>query len=180
MAVRIAVLNPPFKADWKRKNINLGFSPEKQGKMAFVKVYIHAVWGTKKRYPFLTKEIRDKVITHIKENANSKQIYIDRLNGYTDHLHCLFGLNADTSIAKTLQLLKGESAYWINKQLLTKTKFEWADEYYASSVSESELVSIRTYIVNQEEHHKKVLFSHEYEEFISRFANNIMAKAKNS
>jgi putative transposase len=137
--------------------------------MSFVKVMIHAVWGTKNRYPFLTKEVKEKVISHIIENAKTKQIFIDRLNGHTEHLHCLFGLNADTSIAKTLQLLKGESAFWINKQQLTASKFEWADEYFAVSVSESIIDKIRTYIDGQEEHHQKVTFTKEYEEFISKY-----------
>ncbi len=130
---------------------------------------IHAVWSTKNRYPFLTKEVKEKVMSHIKENAQTKQIFIDRLNGHTEHLHCLFGLNADTSIAKTLQLLKGESAFWINKQQLTASKFEWADEYFAVSVSESIVDKVRAYIDGQEEHHKKVTFSHEYEDFISKY-----------
>lgn len=137
--------------------------------MSFVKVMIHAVWGTKNRYPFLTKEVKEKVVSHIKENAKIKQIYIDRLDGHTEHLHCLFGLNADTSIAKTLQLLKGESAFWINNQQLTTSKFEWADEYFAVSVSESIVDKVRAYIDGQEEHHKKVTFTKEYEEFISKY-----------
>ncbi len=138
--------------------------------MSFVQVMIHAVWGTKSRYPFLTKEIKLKVITHIKENAHKKQIFIDRLNGHTDHLHCLFGLNADMSISKTLRLLKGESAFWINNQQFTNSKFEWADEYFAVSVSESMLDKVRAYIDNQEEHHKKATFMQEYEEFIKKYS----------
>ena len=138
--------------------------------MSFVKVMIHAVWGTKSHYPFLTKAIKPKVIAHIKENAHKKQIFIDRLNGHTDHLHCLFGLNADMSIAKTLQLLKGESAFWVNNQQLTVSKFEWADEYFAASVSESMLDKVRAYIDNQEEHHKKITFVQEYEEFIKKYS----------
>ena len=137
--------------------------------MSFVKVMIHAVWGTKNRYPFLTEGIRQKVITHIKANACEKQICIVRLNGDTEHLHCLFGLNADMSIAKVLQLLKGESAYWINKQQLTALKFEWADEYYAVSVSESALDKVKCYIDNQENHHKKISFSQEYDEFLKNY-----------
>ena len=134
---------------------------------------IHVVWGTKNRHPFLTKELREKVITHIKENALVKQIYIDRLNGHTNHLHCLLGLNADTSIAKTLQLIKGESAHWINQQKLTKSKFEWADEYYAISVSISNLNNVRTYIDHQEEHHKKTTFMQEYESYINEISLKI-------
>lgn len=130
---------------------------------------IHAVWGTKNRHPFLTKEIKEIVISHIKENAKTKQIHIDRLNGHTEHLHCLFGLNADTSIAKTLQLIKGESAFWINKQQLTFSKFEWADEYFAVSVSESMIDKVRVYIDGQEEHHKNMTFTQEYEEFIKKY-----------
>jgi len=129
--------------------------------MSYVRVWIHAVWGTKSHRPVLTKEIREQVVHHIRENARKKEIYIDRLNGYTEHLHCLFGLNADMSVAKSLQLMKGECAYWINKEKVTPAKFEWADEYYAVSVSESALGSVRTYIDNQESHHTKAPFAEE-------------------
>jgi REP element-mobilizing transposase RayT len=79
------------------------------------------------------------------------------MNRVEDHIHVLFELNADLSIAKTLQLIKGESSYWINKQSLIKNKFEWADEYYAVSVSESLVPKVRNYINIQEEHHRKKL-----------------------
>lgn len=140
--------------------------------MAFVKIMIHAVWGTKNREPFLTKDIRPVVIDHIKQNARTKEIYIDRLNGYTEHLHCLFGLNADMSVAKAIQLIKGESAFWINNQKLTRSKFEWADEYFAVSVSESMLDKVRSYIDGQEEHHEKKTFQQEYNEFIANYKFN--------
>ena len=136
--------------------------------MSYVRVWIHAVWGTKNREPLLTKEIRPRLVSHIRENARQKQVYIDRLNGYTEHLHCLFGLNADMTIAKTLQLIKGESAYWVNKEKVTPARFEWADEYYAVSVSESALDDVRAYIDNQEEHHKKRTYAEEVEEFLQR------------
>lgn len=134
--------------------------------MSYVRVWIHAVWGTKNREHLLAREIRPRVLSHIRDNASQKQIYVDKLNGYTDHLHCLFGLNADMTLAKTLQLIKGESAYWINKEKVTPVKFEWANEYYAVSVSESALEDVRAYIDNQEEHHKKTTFAEEVEEFL--------------
>jgi len=137
--------------------------------MSFVKVMIHAVWGTKNHEPFLTKEIRTKLVQHIKENAKAKGIYIDEINGYLDHLHCIFGLNADLSISKTMQLIKGESAHWMNKDKITKNKFEWADEYFAVSVSESMLNKVKVYVRNQEEHHKKKTFMQEVEEFNSKY-----------
>jgi putative transposase len=131
--------------------------------MAFVKVMVHSVWGTKNRMPFLTKEIRLIVIEHIRSNAVKKGIFIDTIGGDTDHLHCLFGLNADMSVAKVLQLIKGESAFWINSQKITQLKFAWADEYFASSVSEANLPIVRAYINNQEEHHRSKSFQEECE-----------------
>ena len=137
--------------------------------MPFIKVWIHLVWSTKNREPYLDKSIRQNVFAHIKENARKKDIYIDFINGYTDHIHCLISLGLDQTIAKTVQLLKGESSFWINKQQLTKQRFEWQDEYFAVSVSESVVDRVRDYIRNQEEHHKHKTFQQEYEEFISKY-----------
>ena len=55
----------------------------------------------------------------------------------------------------------------INKDGLTEHKFEWQDEYYATSVSESILNKVRTYIKNQEEHYSKKTFQDEFDELIS-------------
>jgi hypothetical protein len=52
---------------------------------------------------------------------------------------------------------------------LTKEKFEWQDEYFAVSVSESIVDKVRDYINNQEEHHKKKTFQEEYDEFMIKF-----------
>lgn len=68
-----------------------------------------------------------------------------------------------------MQLIKGESSYWINKQKLTPEKFEWQDEYFAVSVSESNIDIVRDYIKNQEEHHRHKTFADEYDELIEKF-----------
>lgn len=138
--------------------------------MPFVKVYLHCVWSTKNRIPYLnTIELRQKVWNHIRENAIRKGIFIDFINGYSDHCHCLISLGVDQNIQKVIQLIKGESSFWINKNELTKEKFQWQEEYFAVSVSESILDKVRDYIKNQEEHHKKKSFQEEYDEFILKY-----------
>ncbi|HTM64696.1 MAG TPA: transposase [Flavipsychrobacter sp.] len=52
---------------------------------------------------------------------------------------------------------------------LIASKFEWQDEYFAVSVSESILDRVREYIKNQEEHHRKKTFQEEYDEFLKRY-----------
>lgn len=142
--------------------------------MPFIKIWVHLVWATKKRQPFLTKDIRLKVFTHIRENALKKNIYVDFVNGYTDHVHCLISLNQDQTIAKVAQLIKGESSFWINKNNLCSEYFEWQDDYFAVSVSESGINRVREYIKNQETHHAAKTFQQEYDEFIEKYGFNVM------
>ena len=137
--------------------------------MGYVKVWIHLVWATKKREPLLTKDIRQKVFDHIKENARAKNIYIDFINGHIDHVHILISLSAEQTISKIVQLIKGESSFWINKNNLTSQKFEWQDDYFAVSISESGINRVRDYIKYQEEHHQKKTFQQEYEEFMEKY-----------
>ena len=138
--------------------------------MPFTKVYIHFVWSTKNREPFLdSKELRLKVWNHIRENAKSKGIFLNFVSGHSDHCHCLVSLGLDQTIQKIMQMIKGESSFWINKNQLTKQKFEWQDEYFAVSVSESMLEKVRNYIQNQEDHHRKKSFQEEYAEFLDKY-----------
>jgi putative transposase len=48
-----------------------------------------------------------------------------------------------------MQLIKGESAFWINKQKIIEHHFEWQDEYFAIGVSESKIDVVRNYIKNR-------------------------------
>lgn len=138
--------------------------------MPYIKTYIHFVWSTKNRYPYLnTYELRQKVWKHIKENATKKGIYVDFVNGYSDHCHCLVSLGTDQTLQKTMHLIKGESSFWINKHNLTTEKFEWQDEYFAASVSHSNIDRVRAYIKNQEKHHSNKSFKEEYDEIISKY-----------
>ena len=138
--------------------------------MPYLKVFIHFVWTTKDRLPLLrTKEIRKEVWKHIKENAKEKGIYIDTINGYSEHCHCLVSLGSGQTIERIVQLIKGESSFWINKQGLVQGKFAWQKEYFGVSVSESGVDKVRNYIKTQEEHHKLVSFTDEYNEFIEKY-----------
>lgn len=91
--------------------------------MSFIKINVHCVWSTKDRFPFLSnRNIQQLVWDHIRQNARSKGIYIDTINGHVDHCHCLISLGGDQSIQKVIQLIKGESSNWINKNGLIKKK----------------------------------------------------------
>ena len=76
-------------------------------------------------------------------------------------MHCLISLGKDQSIAKVSQLIKGESSFWINQNHIITEHFSWQDDYFAVSVSESQLQAVINYIKNQETHHAKKSFDDE-------------------
>jgi putative transposase len=65
----------------------------------------------------------------------------------------------------------------MNKNKMTPKQFEWQDDYFAVSVSESGVNQVREYIKNQEEHHAKKTFQEEYDEFMERYGFNILQKS---
>jgi REP element-mobilizing transposase RayT len=130
--------------------------------MSWVRVWVHMVFSTKYRRPFLhNRENRSKVFRHIEENAKRKGIWLDCVNGFSDHAHCLISLGREQTISKTAQLIKGESSFWINKNRLLDRKFAWQDDYWAVSVSEINVQAVRNYIRNQERHHQRTAFRDE-------------------
>mgnify|MGYP006165422455 CR=1 FL=1 len=137
--------------------------------MSYLKIWIHIVFSTKNREPLMSLETKQIVCDHIRANCKEKDIYLTAIDGHIDHIHCLISLGKDQSIAKVVQLIKGESSFWINKNSLTKTKFEWQDDYFAVSVSESQVEQVTAYINNQEEHHKKKTFTQEVNEFMQKY-----------
>jgi putative transposase len=138
--------------------------------MSWVRIWIHLVFSTKNRTPYLSsKEIRFSVFDHMKKNAEEKDIWLDCVGGYCDHVHCLLALGTIQSISKVANLIKGESSFWINKNSLLKEKFAWQDDYWAVSVSESHLTRVRAYIHSQELHHRNSLFDEEINLFMKKY-----------
>ncbi len=138
--------------------------------MSWVRIWIHLVFSTKNKTPFLnSKELRDTIFSHIAENAKEKEIWLDSANGYSDHIHCLISLGREQTISKVAQLIKGESSFWINNNKIIPGKFEWQDGFWAVSVSESHVLKVQKYIATQEEHHRKKSFKEEIDEFMEKY-----------
>jgi REP element-mobilizing transposase RayT len=117
----------------------------------------------------LRSNIRGKVFQHIRENAKEKKIHIDCINGIADHVHTLVLLSADRALSQMVQLIKGEASHWVNENSLLPVHFEWQEEYFAVSVSESAVEAVRKYIKGQDEHHRKMSFGEEYDVFMKKY-----------
>lgn len=132
---------------------------------AYTSLWVHAVWVTKDRKPHINPAIEQVVYRHITAELTQLGCHPIIINGTPDHIHCLFKLNTQKSIADIMKHIKGMSSYYINHNNLIPFKFTWQKGYAAFSVSKTELGRVYGYIKKQKQHHKIITIKQEMENF---------------
>lgn len=130
------------------------------------KIWIHAIWSTKKRLPLIHPSIETKIHHFMAEQFREQDCQLRIINGMPDHIHCLFLLSRQKSIAEVMKQIKGSSSHFINHNNMISEKFAWQTGYAAYSVSESVVERVFHYICNQKQHHSKKTFQQEYEAYL--------------
>lgn len=87
------------------------------------------------------------------------------VGGVADHVHALFALSRNYSIATIVREIKRTSSSWVKELSPRLGKFHWQNEYGAFSVSQSELGRVITYIEKQEQHHRESRFRTSFARF---------------
>ena len=136
---------------------------------SLTKIWVHAIFSTKDRAPLLKDHFSDQIYEHINGRLSGLGCDVRIISGTEDHLHILFLLSPDKTIAQVIKSIKGESSHWINQQDFLNAKFAWQVGYAAFSVSESNIESVENYIRRQEEHHRRMTFQEEYDRFIQKY-----------
>jgi len=135
----------------------------------YTQIHIQCVMAVKYRQSLIQPEWKDelqKCITGIVQNHDHKMLAI---NNMPDHLHLFFGFRPTQSLSDLMQLVKGESSEWINKQGFTPIPFRWQEGYGAFSYSRSHIKPVINYVLNQEKHHSKKTFLEEYHQMLDQF-----------
>jgi REP element-mobilizing transposase RayT len=129
---------------------------------------IHLIYSTKLRTPCLDATIRPSLYGYkagILKHWESPAIII---GGTEDHVHVLFGLSKNQPLIKVVEELKKGSSKWLKTKGPQFHDFHWQNGYGAFSVSPSNAETVKRYIQNQEEHHRRRTFQEEYREFLKR------------
>src|SRR5713101_9924899 len=135
---------------------------------SYSRCWLHLIWTTLDREPMFTRPAAVKASRFLNEYALEKNIYL-KINYFnSEHVHTLIDLPTSKSIEEVVQLFKGSSSHWINKNRLLRGRVAWGRGYGAFSVSHSHADQVATYIANQDEHHRKKTFSHEFEVFVKK------------
>ena len=128
----------------------------------FTQMYVQLVFAVQNREAVLNRKIQPRIFEYISgiiTNLKHKSIII---NGTSNHVHILLGLNPSISVSDTVHDIKRSSSLFINSEKLCLGRFSWQEGYGGFTYSRSQIQDVYKYIENQEEHHKKRTFQEEY------------------
>ena len=135
---------------------------------SFISVHVHCVWTTKNRDPSLHSKLRERLWPYPGGIARENKMKALAIGGAADHVHIVLSLPATLSVAKMVQLLKGNSSKWIHETFSEMRSFKWQEGYGAFSIGVSAIDATRTYIQNQAEHHRRRTFREEFETMLRK------------
>ena len=139
---------------------------------AYTQMYVQLVFAVNKRINLLSKNHRQKIFEYVGgiiKNLGHKPIIV---NGVSDHIHILLGLNPNISISDSVHDIKRGSSLFINQNQLVKGRFSWQEGYGGFTYSRSQIENVFSYIQNQESHHSNKTFSEEYVKMLEEYEIN--------
>jgi putative transposase len=134
-----------------------------------VKNYLHIVFSTKGREPFIRPSIEKELHFYLIGLCTELECYPIKIGGYDNHVHIVINLSKKITLAALMEKIKGHSSKWIKTKGIEFQDFYWQGGYGAFSVRESDLPHLIEYLNNQHEHHKKLSFREEYISFLEEY-----------
>jgi putative transposase len=132
---------------------------------AYARNYIHLVFSTRERRPFIRPEWQNMLHDDLRRIAQEYGVALDSVGGSNDHVHILTSLPPKISVAMLVRALKAKSSKMMGDR---GHLFGWQAGYGCFSVSASRLQDVRLYIASQEQHHRRRTFPEEFEEILRR------------
>ncbi len=104
---------------------------------SFTSCLMHCVWATKGRRPLIKPELQSRLWPYLGGIVRENKMKALVIGGVEDHVHLLLSIPSTLSVAKSIQLLKGNSSKWIHDTFKEHGDFGWQEGYGAFSSSKS-------------------------------------------
>jgi len=136
---------------------------------ALIYNYLHLIWSTKNREPFITDEIAPKLYDYMGGIIKRNHCKPIQIGGHRDHIHILLIHSQKVALMNVIEKVKSGSSGWIKKQGSTFKNFYWQRGYGSFSANPTEVPTVIDYIQNQKERHKNMTFQDEYRAFLRKY-----------
>ena len=132
----------------------------------YLSLHFHIIFSTKNREPWIDKLWKQRLHEYLGGTARGKNATPEQIGGIEDHVHLLLGLRATHCLADVIRELKKASSNWVHSEI-GLGDFCWQEGYAAFTVSPTSRDAVKSYIANQEEHHRTRLSREELEIMLS-------------
>jgi len=135
----------------------------------FSQIYLQFVFAVKGRQNLVPKQHKEelhKYMTGLVQNRKAKMLAVHCM---PDHTHLFVGFKPSVLISDFINEIKVESNEFIAGKRWVREKFNWQEGYGVFSYSHSHVDKVIKYILNQEQHHRKLTFRNEYHELLEKF-----------
>ena len=132
----------------------------------------HIIFSTKERRPWLSAEIRPRVWAYLSQILQNLECNSITVGGVEDHAHVLCNMTKKHASMEVLEVLKKDSSKFVKTLGPELHMFHWQDGYGLFGVSPSHFEAVRTYILNQEEHHRRKTFQEEFLHILKKYRAN--------
>jgi REP element-mobilizing transposase RayT len=120
----------------------------------WTEAYLHLVWSTWRRQPFITTDLQSRVYGALAHQCAEVGADVIAIGGMPDHVHVVVRFPTTISIAELVRRLKGASSNLVTHVIRWPEPFKWQGGYGAFTVSKRHVPMIRNYVLNQEQHHR--------------------------
>ena len=142
-------------------------------KIKYKNLYIHFIFSTFRRQKLISETNRVRIEKYITGIVNNNSCKLYAIYANPDHVHFLVSRSPEMSEQQLASIVADSSERFINENKLCKGKFFWQQSASAYSVSKSDIDKVCKSILNQKDHHKKVTFAEEYEQFIKHYQETL-------
>ena len=141
---------------------------------SLVQIYVHFVYSTKHRKPFLNdNECRERTQRYLAGICKNLKCPALIVGGVEDHVHvlCRFGRNIE--VADLIRDLKRDSSKWVKSEQPRLAEFHWQRGYGAFSVSPAHIDALKEYIAKQESYHRQETFQDQFRRVCGKYGVEI-------
>lgn len=127
----------------------------------YSQILLHIVFSTKGRAAWITPEIAKRLYPYMGGIVRAEKGVLYEIGGVEDHVHMYLRWRPDAPVSDLMRTVKARSSKWVHDTFPAIGAFAWQEGYSVFSVSKSQEVAVKKYIVGQAEHHKKEDFKSE-------------------
>ena len=118
-----------------------------------VEIYLHYVWTTHNRLPFISMERERAVHRCIIQEAERLECVLCALGGIEDHVHLLLKVPSKLAPAHIIKQIKALSSRFLHDEFPETEGLFWQEGYGVFSVTPGQRQPVIDYIQNQKQHH---------------------------